>query len=583
MDEDFDFNLGPARPPAPVPEKGKKSSGKHGGKSFSGKSGKGKSAGKGGAPAGKGTTNKGAFSGVKGSSSSNAAGGDARPSRTKGSSGKGSEYQKRAVSDSLSFFLAHDKSLTARVDAVRNSELEVVANPLDANPLDGSAGVDSTAAAEFDSDDGDGIRPQSTGGGVPVATAAGKKADAKFAEVKEANFFEAAVAEEEGGAQNQQRAKEVVREEAEVGEKVAEKRPKKPKKKKLKRSREERQEEAPVASPEQEVPVTGKEPVAPQSDEVALAEPAPKKKKKAAASAKKRKVQQDAGVAAAESGAIPQHVPPSQESDDDELPLATADDEMDDDVVVVDDEDAKSDAAEDDAPAPFWAAFGRNSSSSEKAEIEFHEEDQKTPQTKLHDKPTTATDFSQLSMKEQIEQLLRAKKESQKGQTVKEKERKKLEATQQKEQAALVREEKAKNRKQVELETSLPARIVVGCGPNAGTSGDGLKVEDGLPVDGVFSGSAFGDCKALDPRLLKQLQFLQFEKMTHIQAQALTSPAFNNTKHDLLLRAPTGSGKTLAFLLPLVQHLLQEFGSGVSTATGTARDPLARDSGLLGP
>lgn len=59
---------------------------------------------------------------------------------------------------------------------------------------------------------------------------------------------------------------------------------------------------------------------------------------------------------------------------------------------------------------------------------------------------------------------------------------------------------------------------------------------------------------SLHERLLKALDKLEFEKATPVQAQAI--PVAMKQK-DLLVSAETGSGKTAAFLLPMLNHFLQ--------------------------
>src|SRR5439155_4582831 len=59
----------------------------------------------------------------------------------------------------------------------------------------------------------------------------------------------------------------------------------------------------------------------------------------------------------------------------------------------------------------------------------------------------------------------------------------------------------------------------------------------------------------LHPDLLKGLKDLGFTRPTAIQADAIPSAL---ERRDLLASAMTGSGKTAAFLLPILQHLLDE-------------------------
>lgn len=69
----------------------------------------------------------------------------------------------------------------------------------------------------------------------------------------------------------------------------------------------------------------------------------------------------------------------------------------------------------------------------------------------------------------------------------------------------------------------------------------------------VFTNQTFEDLNCLDPRIVSQLKFLQFEKCTPVQALAIAPISSGN---DTLVRSPTGSGKTLAFCAPLVHRLL---------------------------
>ena len=57
----------------------------------------------------------------------------------------------------------------------------------------------------------------------------------------------------------------------------------------------------------------------------------------------------------------------------------------------------------------------------------------------------------------------------------------------------------------------------------------------------------------LDPRLLKNVQAMDFEEPTPIQS-ATIPPALEG--RDILGSAETGTGKTAAFLLPLLQKLI---------------------------
>jgi superfamily II DNA/RNA helicase len=59
---------------------------------------------------------------------------------------------------------------------------------------------------------------------------------------------------------------------------------------------------------------------------------------------------------------------------------------------------------------------------------------------------------------------------------------------------------------------------------------------------------------ALDPRLLRSVQHLGFDKPTEIQQEAIPAVMVGR---DLIVSSQTGSGKTLAYLLPMMQRLLK--------------------------
>ncbi len=59
---------------------------------------------------------------------------------------------------------------------------------------------------------------------------------------------------------------------------------------------------------------------------------------------------------------------------------------------------------------------------------------------------------------------------------------------------------------------------------------------------------------ALDPRLLRSIQHLGFDKPTEIQQEAIPAVMVGR---DLIVSSQTGSGKTLAYLLPMMQRLLK--------------------------
>uniref|UniRef100_A0A0K0FXJ4 ATP-dependent RNA helicase n=1 Tax=Strongyloides venezuelensis TaxID=75913 RepID=A0A0K0FXJ4_STRVS len=70
---------------------------------------------------------------------------------------------------------------------------------------------------------------------------------------------------------------------------------------------------------------------------------------------------------------------------------------------------------------------------------------------------------------------------------------------------------------------------------------------------GILSDVKFNSLKdSVNSKLLKQIETMGFERMTHIQAQ--TIPALLKGK-DVLGSAKTGSGKTLAFLVPAIELL----------------------------
>ncbi len=59
---------------------------------------------------------------------------------------------------------------------------------------------------------------------------------------------------------------------------------------------------------------------------------------------------------------------------------------------------------------------------------------------------------------------------------------------------------------------------------------------------------------SLDPRLLRSVQHLGFDKPTEIQREAIPAVMVGR---DLIVSSQTGSGKTLAYLLPMMQRLLK--------------------------
>jgi len=59
---------------------------------------------------------------------------------------------------------------------------------------------------------------------------------------------------------------------------------------------------------------------------------------------------------------------------------------------------------------------------------------------------------------------------------------------------------------------------------------------------------------SLDPRLMRSVQHLGFEKPTEIQHEAIPAVMVGR---DLIVSSQTGSGKTLAYLLPMMQRLLK--------------------------
>lgn len=59
---------------------------------------------------------------------------------------------------------------------------------------------------------------------------------------------------------------------------------------------------------------------------------------------------------------------------------------------------------------------------------------------------------------------------------------------------------------------------------------------------------------SLDPRLMRSVQHLGFDKPTEIQREAIPAVMVGR---DLIVSSQTGSGKTLAYLLPMMQRLLK--------------------------
>jgi len=76
----------------------------------------------------------------------------------------------------------------------------------------------------------------------------------------------------------------------------------------------------------------------------------------------------------------------------------------------------------------------------------------------------------------------------------------------------------------------------------------------------------------LHPTLLSNVKTLGFERPTPVQADAIP-PALAG--RDVLACAMTGSGKTAAFLLPIVQQLMKNAGSGVRALVLTPTRELA--------
>ncbi|CAD7963825.1 unnamed protein product [Amoebophrya sp. A25] len=99
-----------------------------------------------------------------------------------------------------------------------------------------------------------------------------------------------------------------------------------------------------------------------------------------------------------------------------------------------------------------------------------------------------------------------------------------------------------------------------------------------------FADQGFDVVPGLDERLIKQLNFLNFSKMTAIQAEAVPH-CLSAPDNDVLLKAPTGSGKTLAFLIPLLSRVLKCVGvnkkatAGPSAPSGGAL--LTREEGVM--
>eukprot|EP01054_Gregarina_sp_Poly1_P003853 Gregarina_sp_Poly_1__3852@NODE_214_length_11311_cov_270_018855_g190_i0_p2_GENE_NODE_214_length_11311_cov_270_018855_g190_i0NODE_214_length_11311_cov_270_018855_g190_i0_p2_ORF_typecomplete_len824_score133_94DEAD/PF00270_29/4_6e37Helicase_C/PF00271_31/4_6e02Helicase_C/PF00271_31/4_8e02Helicase_C/PF00271_31/1_6e22DUF4217/PF13959_6/1_2e09ResIII/PF04851_15/1e07ERCC3_RAD25_C/PF16203_5/89ERCC3_RAD25_C/PF16203_5/1_2e05_NODE_214_length_11311_cov_270_018855_g190_i0854611017 len=88
--------------------------------------------------------------------------------------------------------------------------------------------------------------------------------------------------------------------------------------------------------------------------------------------------------------------------------------------------------------------------------------------------------------------------------------------------------------------------------------------EEAEAGDGVTSGVTFEDLRwgprqeyKMEPRLIRQLNFLKFHVATKVQAESLRRLADPRNVVDGMIRSQTGSGKTLAFLLPPLDKLLK--------------------------
>lgn len=85
-------------------------------------------------------------------------------------------------------------------------------------------------------------------------------------------------------------------------------------------------------------------------------------------------------------------------------------------------------------------------------------------------------------------------------------------------------------------------------------AGSAVFVYDLSQEGGMSSGKNFAHCHAIESALRRQLEFLNFTKMTNVQAEAI--PALIKSSKNALIRSETGSGKTLAFLVPAINNVL---------------------------
>ncbi|KAF7455943.1 DEAD/DEAH box helicase family protein [Cryptosporidium felis] len=85
-------------------------------------------------------------------------------------------------------------------------------------------------------------------------------------------------------------------------------------------------------------------------------------------------------------------------------------------------------------------------------------------------------------------------------------------------------------------------------------SDEDLKNEEQKEFDkeSIYS-KKFSDIKGLNDKLISQLSFLGYEKLTKVQEIVIPKILGGG---DILLRAPTGTGKTLSFLVPAIQNSL---------------------------
>lgn len=82
----------------------------------------------------------------------------------------------------------------------------------------------------------------------------------------------------------------------------------------------------------------------------------------------------------------------------------------------------------------------------------------------------------------------------------------------------------------------------------------------------ILTASSFSDITSLNPRLVTNLQHHGFSKLTKIQSLAI--PILVDYKNGLIC-SPTGSGKTFTFLIPAVNHLLNDTATKKSRKDGT--------------